>query len=378
MRIAYCTNVRLPSERAHGHQVASVCDALVQIGHEVHIFAPHRQNPIQEDFWTYHEVDRRVEFTHVRSFDGIASSFTPGVLGLKVTTWSYVHKLFPLLQNKNFDLLYTRTPEILSTLLSVGSPVVLELHKLPRRGRSRFLNHCEQCTHIVCLTSAMKRELVLWGIDEKKVGLEGDAVDIERFHHLPEKNNVRDEWKISPEAFVVGYAGSLRTMGLSKGVEQIVAAVTKLQAQGRNVVLLFAGGPEHDGKILAQSPHVFYRGQLPQSEVLKIYGASDLLIYPAPETTHPYFVRDTSPLKIFEYMAAFRPTIVADLPPVRDILDEDAAFFYQPGNVQGLSETIETAMDNPEEAQKRSSRAREIVENHTWENRMKRIMQKVS
>jgi hypothetical protein len=37
MRIAYCTNVRLPSERAHGHQVARVCDALAKLGNDVTI-----------------------------------------------------------------------------------------------------------------------------------------------------------------------------------------------------------------------------------------------------------------------------------------------------------------------------------------------------
>lgn len=47
MRIAYCTNIRLPSERAHGHQVAAVCDALVKLGHDVTIFAPFRKTSLQ-------------------------------------------------------------------------------------------------------------------------------------------------------------------------------------------------------------------------------------------------------------------------------------------------------------------------------------------
>ena len=54
MRIAYCTNVRLPSERAHGHQVAQVCDALAHLGHDVTIFAPYRDNEVTEDYWMYY------------------------------------------------------------------------------------------------------------------------------------------------------------------------------------------------------------------------------------------------------------------------------------------------------------------------------------
>ncbi len=82
MRIAYCTNVRLPSERAHGHQVAQVCDALAALGHDVTVVAPFRRNTIHADYWSYYGADRRVNLAHLGSFDPIDHSVIPKVLQL--------------------------------------------------------------------------------------------------------------------------------------------------------------------------------------------------------------------------------------------------------------------------------------------------------
>ncbi|MEK7137671.1 MAG: glycosyltransferase, partial [Patescibacteria group bacterium] len=179
MRIAYCTNVRLPNERAHGHQVARVCDALVKLGHEVEIIAPQRcDNPVKNDFWTFHDVDRRVRLTYTSSFDGIACRLTPGLLGLSLTTWSYLHYARHKLLEGKYDLLYTRTPEILPMLLTTKIPVILELHKLPRYHKKLFVRRCRRCKLVICLTSPMRKELLSWGAPEENIIVEPDAVDL--------------------------------------------------------------------------------------------------------------------------------------------------------------------------------------------------------
>jgi glycosyltransferase involved in cell wall biosynthesis len=213
------------------------------------------------------------------------------------------------------------------------------------------------------------------GVSEHKMIVEGDAVSPQRFHHFPDTSIVRDIWNIPVDAYVLGYAGSFMTMGLTKGVEQIVLAAAKLRAEGGNIHVVLAGGPERDGRKLADAgDFIIYRGQLPQKEILMLYGAADLLIYPAPHTDHPYFLRDTSPLKIFEYMSTRKPMITADLPPVRDVLDEDAAYFYTPGSIEDLSSQIQAAIDTPAEAQAKADRAHALVQNHTWRKRMDRIL----
>ena len=97
MRIAYCTNVRLPSERAHGHQIAQVADAWVRLGHRVELFGPIRDNPIRQDFADYYRVDPSIRVTSVGRFDAIGARWLPDLVGLWMTNaglrWFYRKKL---------------------------------------------------------------------------------------------------------------------------------------------------------------------------------------------------------------------------------------------------------------------------------------------
>src|SRR3989344_5490551 len=179
MRIVYCTNVRLPSERAHGHQVARVSDALTGLGHEVEIFAPYRRNPIQNNYWDFHKADTRVKLTHLGSFDPIDWPI-PKFLQLFLLNLQFRRALCKKLQMQKYAITYTRSPALLPALLKTAIPVVLELHTLPKRGQKNFVSLCNQCTLIVCLTTPMRNELLSWGVNAKKVIVESDAIDLDR------------------------------------------------------------------------------------------------------------------------------------------------------------------------------------------------------
>lgn len=370
MKIAYCTNVRLPSERAHGHQVAAVCDALVGLGHAVTIFTPFRQNIINDDYWSYHKADRRVKVKHLGSFDPIDRWWIPKFFQLPVLNVLFQRAMSREFRVSSFELVYTRTPALLSTLLHKNIPVILELHTLPNRGRSLFVRQCNRCALVVCLTTPMKDELVQWGVDADRIIVEPDAVDDTKFMAIaPRKQDV----------FRVGYAGSLTTMGHDKGVLQIVEAVDRLRTQGKNITKCIAGGPASVMQTMRNAdPHPEeYVGFLNQQELQDMYASCSVLVYPAPQTSHPYFMRDTSPLKVFEYMAVERPIIAANIPPIHDILDDKIAYFFQPGNSEDLARVIEYIMAHPDEAAGKARLARQAVEQFTWGKRMERILQKI-
>ncbi len=378
MHIAYCAALRLPSERAYGHQVAAVCQALLKLGHEIEVLVPERVNPITEDFWSYYGADRKIALHQLRAFDGIASRWTPGLLGLHLHTRSFRRQLHEYLRMHKYELLYTRTPALLGTLLSSGQPVMIELHTLPRLGRRRFVQQCNQCVRVICLTTPMKDELQRWGVQQNKLTVEGDAVDVAAFENLPLPAAVREQWNIPADSSVIGYAGSLATMGLSKGVDQIVEAVLSLDASVR---ALIAGGPPEAAHALrglvavhGGEKRVEVLGPVSREDVKSVYAASDILVYPAPTSDAVYFRRDTSPLKVFEYMAARRPIIAAAIPPIRDILDETVALLYQPGDVRHLQNQIAYALAHPDDMQRMADRAYDRVKDHTWTKRMQRIL----
>jgi glycosyltransferase involved in cell wall biosynthesis len=111
---------------------------------------------------------------------------------------------------------------------------------------------------------------------------------------------------------------------------------------------------------------------VPAERVPVALQACDILAMPFPD--FPHYRENMSPLKMFEYMAAGKPIITSDLPPIRDVLSEQTAFFCQPGEVASLRQTLEYIATHSDEAATRAVAACELVSAHTWTARMQRIL----
>lgn len=377
MRIGYITLTRFPTERAHGLQVAKVCDALCEIGNYVDVISPCTYTTVTESVTEYYRVSPKVRHVKLSHFDPWKFSFLPEVFKFHVGNALFFRALREHLTDSRYDLLYVRSPSLVLRVCE-HAPTVLELHSLPSRGNKKFLSQCDACEKIVCLTSVMAQELKDRGVDPSKISVEADAVDLKEFEK-PDAS-FRGRYELSEDAFVIGYAGQLRSMNLSKGVELLLGAAKILVEQQADFTLLIAGGPDDVRRELEESlpesltDRVRFLGQLDRSEVPSMLASCDALVYPAPKSDHVFYRRDTSPLKIFEYMASKKPMICADLPPLRDIVDSDVACMFEPGNADALAMCVQNIITSPSEAQQRAERALERVQNQTWTKRMKRIL----
>ncbi len=379
MRIAYCTNVRLPNERAHGHQIAKVTQALHTLGHHVEIYCPFRKNPIDQNFAAYYGLSSPIPLHQLGSIDGIAAWWAPGVVGLKLTTALFARKLKKSLaqRKKDFDCIYTRTPELLPVLTATGIPVVMELHRIPRFGIGTFQRQMNKCRLVVALTSPMRTGLIDMGLVRVPVITEGDAVDLHEFENVPPAADTRKAFDIPQGVPLIGYAGQLESMGLSKGIPELLDACKALRKRGFEFRAVIVGGPQNVRQRMSDEldpslrQFVKFAGHLPRAKIPTFLHACDALVYPAPDSKHPFYVRDTSPLKIFEYMASGRPIVSADLPPIRDILDESTALLCPPGNAEAMADAIRAAVAHPEP---RAKLAKSRVANFTWIKRMERIL----
>lgn len=385
VRITYVTHTRFPTEKAHGFQVASVCQALRRLGHAVTLLTPTVGNAIQEDPLTYYGIPASSAFSVIQlpNFDALSSRWVPGKLAFLVAMLSFRRSLAQFLPHHHTDLFYARSPQVLTPLLATGIPVCLELHTLPRTPQRQFLACCRRCARVICLTQAMRDALISWGLDPYHTLVEGDAVDIARFAVLPRKEEAKVRWLLPCDRPVVGYVGSLVTgESLEKGVREFLKALALFRAQGRAVFGWIIGGPNawrekymHVARACGLTEDdVRLEGIIPFSAVPSALSACDLLVYPAPASTHPYFLRDTSPLKLFEYMAAARPIVCADLPPLRDVVDDSLVRFCMPGNTEELAEGVAWMLDHPEEGERMVERTQVRVRQHSWEARMERIL----
>ncbi|TSC59221.1 MAG: group 1 glycosyl transferase [Candidatus Peregrinibacteria bacterium Greene0416_19] len=386
MRIAYVTHTRFPTEKAHGMQVAQVCHALSRLGHQVTLVTPTVENSIHEDPHAYYGLPHSFDVLTLEHFDARTSPWVPGFLHFRVSMRAYRRELARYFASEKPDLIYARSPLLLSELLATGVPVILELHSLPRVGRWIFVRNCHRCRSVVCLTSLLKHELQSWGVKEENTIVEGDAVDLDRFRDPVPLYEAKEQWKLPRTAPVIAYVGTLVTQNtIEKGVPELIEAFVLLQKKGIKFFGWIVGGPHEwvetykaRAKELGIDAHIRFEGAIRVEKVPSALSAVDVCVYPAPRSAHPYFTRDTSPLKLFEYMAAEKPIVCADLPPLRDVVDEKLVEFCEPGDAQSLAHAIGKVLKNPDAAREKARRAFLAMGGRTWEKRMKRILDAAS
>ncbi|MCF7844975.1 MAG: glycosyltransferase family 4 protein [Kiritimatiellales bacterium] len=379
MRITYVVHSRFPTEKAHGLQIAAVCSALAEIGHDVTIVAPKTKNYIHDKVHDYYGFQGSIKFIRTTNFDALGKWWIPGSLWMLTTMFFYKRALNKFLENHQADILYTRSPLLLSSLLKSQIPVVLELHTIPQKFQTRFIELCNNCKRIVCLTSPIRDELVKLGVDASKTIVEGDGVGYDLYQDLPIRDGVRKEWNLPTDRPIVGYIGSLVTHdSIEKGIPELLRALKELKDQ--NVFLWIVGGPDDwinaYKKLVLElglsDNDVRFQGRVEQFHVSSCIAACDVCVYPAPLSGHHFFQRDTSPLKLLEYLAAGKPVVCADIPPVRDIVDESIVEFCEPGNAQSLADGINKVLSRNNDV--RIQAGKEKALHFDWKERMGRVL----
>ncbi len=185
--------------------------------------------------------------------------------------------------------------------------------------------------------------------------------------------------KSHSEIFRVVYAGNLFQW---KGV--FVLAEASRELPGNYQVEFIGGSPEAERPFrtyLAErhlAGRVSLRGYIRPSDLPNALSTADVLVLPnsaAKVVSNTY----TSPLKLFEYMAAGRPIVASDVPAIRHILcDGHNAILVTPDDPRALAEGIRRACEDRELGSVLANQARLDVQRYTWDKRAARIAQFMS
>lgn len=176
----------------------------------------------------------------------------------------------------------------------------------------------------------------------------------------------------------VVYAGQLYPW---KGVDTLLRA-TALLPEARLVVLGGRGSPDDPDLVncrqvvgdLGISDRVDFRGFVPHGEVRATIAGAGAAVLPLPDNLMARYF--TSPLKLFDYMAAGVPIVASDLPTVREVLaDGDNALLVAPGDPDGLAAAIRRLLVNPGLADRLRRTAFDQVNAYTWDARAARILE---
>jgi glycosyltransferase involved in cell wall biosynthesis len=171
---------------------------------------------------------------------------------------------------------------------------------------------------------------------------------------------------------VVVYIGSLHHW---KGVDVLLQAMQYLP----EVFLKIVGGDEESleryrpyAEGLGLGDRVRFEGFVCPGRRFEYFRHADVFVLPLrPMHIASYF---TSPLKLFEYMAAGKPIVASDLPAIREILTPDVnGILVAPNDAQALAAGIRRVLDEPILGLRLAAQATLDVRSYTWDERAERI-----
>lgn len=228
------------------------------------------------------------------------------------------------------------------------------------RWLERFLY--DHATHLLVNSPAYRDYLISKGVPAVKISLIPNGVDPAMFDPDSRGERIRHECRLDGQ-FVVTYAGA---MGLANDISTILRAANHLRDQPWIRFLLTGDGKERPNleslSRQLQLPNVTFTGPRPKAEMPEILAASDAFIATLKDI--PTF-RTTYPNKVFDYMAAGRPTILAIDGVIRQVVEAaGGGLFVPPGDDVALAEAVCRLYRNRLAAQDMGIAARFYVAEH--------------
>ncbi len=392
MKLIYVANARLPTEKAHGLQIMQNCEAFAEAGAAVTLWVARRQNTPElaavSNVWSFYGV--RANFALRRLFTIDLLPYVGGDVGV-------IGRALFALQQITFtlavlaagmvtraDVFYSRDPFSLLalSLIQPRRKLAYEAHMLAQGRIGRWVQRwvVRRVGTVIAITGHLARDLAaLGGDDPPRFQVAHDGIRRERFTDLPSQAEARRAVGWPEGAFIAGYVGRLQSLAVDKGVGTLVEALGLIEGAALGVV----GGPDEMAAALRErwlalgrpAEHFLAAGQVTPERVPLYLSAMDIGVIPLPNTRQ--FAYYTSPMKLFEYMAAGRAVVASDLPGIAEVVqDGESALLVPAGDAAALGAAIRRLRDDPALRARLGERARQLAfEQYTWDARARGIMQ---
>lgn len=188
------------------------------------------------------------------------------------------------------------------------------------------------------------------GADSGMFDPQGKGVEFRQTHDLADK-------------FIALYAGA---HGMSNDLD-VLLDTAQLLNDKPNIALVLLGSGKEKSRLMQRAAemslsNLYFTDPLPKAEMRSALAAANACI----AILKPIEMYKTVyPNKVFDYMAAGRPIVLAIDGVIRAVVENaNAGIFCQPGNPQAIAETIIQIAQNPEQAGKMGISGRAYLKAH--------------
>ncbi len=378
MKLLFIANERVPSEKANSINIVKMCSSFASAGQDVTLVIPSRKNSlgVGNDLFNYYQVSKdfsihTIPVPETLDFGKYGFLWNQFIFSLKI----FFHKQW----NPKEYIVFTRDIYTSLFLSWRGYTVFHDLHGFPESSHWFWKYVLKKMEGIICTNIWKMNQLAeKYDISKEKMIVAPNGFDDALFFNLHDQNQVslRKKFDLPTEKPIALYSGHFYDW---KGAH-ILAQAAKWIPQVQVVIM---GGSDSEvesfTKKYGMCHNITILGHKPYTQVPEYLYCADALILPnSLQSVNPRLVMysqyDTSPIKMFEYMASGRPIVGSNLPSIREVLDETNAIFFETDNPQDLAEKIQWTLDHSEQAKILAEKAKQNVQEFSWKKRAGKIL----
>jgi len=322
----------------------------------------------------------------------------PGKASLFVYNFILLPYLFYIFYRDEFDIIYTYkqfhvVPYVISTIVGADwvvdlrtSPVEQEMEFSTIQTSSRAIAYIKYLYYsinrfiysrtlpfsdsIICVSEPVKRKLESsYDIDSGKLFVVPLGVDVNRFYP-------RECDKTPSEPYNIVYVGAISKV---RGFDKFISLISSGDlAVDINVHLIGPISDEYRSQLIQKMESEGIRSQVElygyveHQHLQEVMAKMDIAISPLPP--HESY-EDSSPAKIYEYLAMGLPILCTDIQAHRTILDQSScAVFYDYDSEKSLTARLNDlkSLDRDSWNEMREAARRQALEN-SWSQRVNKI-----
>jgi glycosyltransferase involved in cell wall biosynthesis len=373
LNVCFVSPEYFPISGGTGAYVYYLSRQLQKSGHNVHIITRHKMNST--------EIVDGVNITYIKCKGNPLTKY-----------WSFARSTFKKLEELNkkfaFDIIHANLPLVpnfaipkesanvlVSTVhstwkgeaeaikheglrkLNTNEKFMLEFNSLLRSSEKKLMKRSDA---LIAVSMYTKKELTeFYDIDEEKIHIIYNGVDVQKFKPNKDRAGLRRELGLEEKQKIILFVGRLYQR---KGLDTLFQSISKVVQNFKDAKFVISGEGlrQNKEKLLKLAElkienSVLFVGYFPDEKLPDLYAASDIFVLPA--------LYENFPFAILEAQATGLPVISTKVGGIPELVTNNKnGLLVEPANSEQLTEEIMILLKNPKFAEELGKRARQLIE----------------